>query len=53
MNWLIIIIFGVIVTGLVIFTIIRNLKDKKELEQKINNEYPKEKEGNGDIETEQ
>jgi hypothetical protein len=39
--------------GVVIFTIIRNQKDKKELEQKINNDYPKKKDEEGDIETEE
>jgi low affinity Fe/Cu permease len=53
MNWLIIIIFGVVVTGLVVFTIIRNLKDKRELEKKINNDYPKKKDEEGDIKTEE
>ncbi len=52
MNWAVIIIVGILVTGLAVFTIIRNLKDKKELEQKINNNYPKRNDEKGDIETE-
>jgi hypothetical protein len=52
MNWAAIIIVGILATGLVVFTIIRNLKDKKELEQKINNGYPKKNDGEGDVEIE-
>jgi hypothetical protein len=52
MNWVVISITGILVIGLVVFTISRNLKDKKELEQKINNDYPKKKDEEGDIEIE-
>ncbi len=41
MNWIIVsivITFGIL---LIIFTIIRNQKDKKDFEQKMNNNYPK------------
>lgn len=50
MNWFIIIIVGIVLLGLVIFTIIRNQKDKNEFEQKINNDYLKKKEAEGDEE---
>lgn len=41
MNWTAIIIVGILAICIVIFTIIRNNKDKKDLEQKLNNDYPK------------
>jgi uncharacterized membrane protein YukC len=41
MNWTILIIVGILVLILVIFTIIRNQKDKKDLEKTLNNDYPK------------
>jgi FtsZ-interacting cell division protein ZipA len=53
MNWITIVIFGIVIIGLVVFTIIRNQKDKKELEQQINEDYPKKNEGNGEIEIEE
>ncbi len=52
MNRIVIIIVGILVTGLVVLIIIRNQKDKKELENKLNNDYPKKKDEEGDIETE-
>jgi preprotein translocase subunit YajC len=53
MNWYVIIIVGALLVGLVIFTIIRNQKDKNEFEQKLNNDYPTKKEGEGDVEIEE
>jgi FtsZ-interacting cell division protein ZipA len=53
MNWFVIIIFGIAVIGLVVFTIIRNQKDKKEYEQKLKNDYTKKKDKEGDIEYEE
>lgn len=50
MNWYVIIIVGIVIIGLVIFTIIRNQKDKKELEQKMNSDFPAKKQGEGDVE---
>ncbi len=50
MNWYIIIIVGALLVGLVIFTIIRNQKDKKELEQKMNSDFSAKKQGEGDVE---
>lgn len=52
MNLIAIIIVGILVIGLVVFTIIRNQKDKKELEQKINNDYQKKKDEEGNTEIE-
>lgn len=50
MNWYVIIIVGIVLVGLVIFTIIRNQKDKTELEQKMNSGFPAKKQGEGDVE---
>lgn len=50
MNWLIMILFGIAAIALIIFMIRRNLKDKKEFEQKIQHDYRKPKNDNGDIE---
>lgn len=41
MNWTAIIIIVILAICIVIFTIIRNLKDKKDLEQNLNNDYLK------------
>lgn len=53
MNWYVIIIVGIVVIGLVVFTIIRNQKDKNDFVQKVNNDYPKKKEEEGDVEIEE
>lgn len=52
MNWTVIVIAGVVVIAFMVFTTIRNQKDRRELEQKLNNNYPKEKGEAGDIEIE-
>jgi hypothetical protein len=41
MKWVIIIIVGVVAIALVVFLVIRNQKDEKELEAKLNKDYPK------------
>lgn len=50
MNWTIVIIVGIIGIAIVIFTLIRNLKDKKDLEEKLNNDFPKKPDQRGEIE---
>jgi FtsZ-interacting cell division protein ZipA len=50
MNWFVIVIVGIIVIALVVFTIFRNQKDKNAFEQQINNDYPKEKDAENDVE---
>lgn len=47
MNWLIIIIFGILVIALIVFLIIRNQKDEKDFEKELDNDYPK---SNGEFE---
>ncbi len=49
MNWTILIIVVIFVLGLVVFLIIRNQKDEKEFEEKMNNDYPKSINQKGDL----
>lgn len=53
MNWIILILFGIAVIALVVFLVMRNLKDKKEFEEQLNNDYRKTKDEEGDIDTEE
>lgn len=50
MNWLIIIIVGIFAIALIVFLVVRNQKDKKKFEKKLNNDYPKPRSEDGDIE---
>ena len=50
MNWVIIVIVGVLAVALIVFLIIRNQKDEKEFERELNNDYPKPGDEEGDIE---
>lgn len=43
-NWTVILIVGVLLVALVVFIIIRNNKDRKDLEHKLNEDYRKSKE---------
>ncbi len=51
MNWPVLIIFGIIVIALIIFLVVRNQQDKKKLEEKLNNDFHKSKDEEGDAET--
>lgn len=44
MNWFFIIIVGIAVIALIIFLIVRNVKDEKVFEDQLNNDYQKTKE---------
>jgi preprotein translocase subunit YajC len=50
MNWLIIIIVGILAIALIAFLVIRNQKDEKEFEKELNNDYTKPRSEDGDIE---
>ena len=50
MNSLLLIFIGIAAIALIVFLVIRNLKDKKQFEQELNNDFPKNKKGEGDIE---
>jgi len=52
MNWQLIIIFGIAAIALLVFLVVRNIKDKKELEDKLNQDYRKPRDDEGDIEIE-
>jgi low affinity Fe/Cu permease len=49
MNTTALIIISVAAAVIVVLLIMKNLKDKKELEEKLNNDYPKRKAGDEDI----
>jgi len=53
MNLTVLIPFGIFVIALIVFLVVRNQKDKDKLEDKLNNDYHKPKEEEGDIETDE
>ena len=50
MNWIVIILVGIAAITLLVFLIIKNQKDEKEFEKKVNNDYPKPRDEKGDTE---
>lgn len=50
MNWPVIIIIAVVLIALVIFLVRRNMKDEKEFETQLKNDYHKTKDEEGDTE---
>jgi large-conductance mechanosensitive channel len=50
MNWLIIIIVGILAIALIVFLVIRNQKDEKEFEKELDNDYTKPNGEEGNIE---
>jgi flagellar biosynthesis/type III secretory pathway M-ring protein FliF/YscJ len=53
MNWLLLIFFGIAVVALIIFLVIRNVKDEKQFEDQLNNDYHKQKNEEVDTDTEE
>jgi hypothetical protein len=53
MNWLILIPVFIAVAALIIFTIKKNQKDEKEFENQLNNDFPKSKDEEGDVDAEE
>jgi len=51
MNWPLIIILGIAALALIVFLVVRNLKDEKKFEGQLKNDYPKTKDEEGDVET--
>lgn len=49
MNWLATAIFGMVTLAMLVFLIVRNLKDKKQFEENINEDYHKPRNEEGDI----
>ena len=50
MNWYVIIIVGVVLVALIVFLVRRNMKDEKEFETQLKNDYHKTKDEEGDTE---
>lgn len=53
MNWFILIPVGIALIALVTFLVMRNQKDEKEFEEQMNNDYPKSKDEEGDVDAEE
>lgn len=53
MNWTVLIIVGIALVALIVFLVMRNMKDEKEFEKQQNNDYRKIKDAEGDIDTEE
>lgn len=53
MKILLIIIIGIVLLALVVFTIIRNNKDRKDFERQITNDPPTTKQEGEDVETDE
>lgn len=53
MNLFILIPFGVIAIALIVFLIVKNQKDKQSFKQQINQNYPKIKDKEGDVDVEE
>lgn len=52
-NWAVLGIVGFTLIALLSFLIVRNYKDEEEVEQQLNEDYPKSKEEEGDIDAEE
>jgi low affinity Fe/Cu permease len=52
MNWLLIILLGIAAIALIVFLVLRNLKDEKEFEDQLKKDYRKPRDEEGDIEIE-
>ena len=48
MNWTVLIFAGIAAIALIVFLVIRNLKDKNDLEKKLNEDYRKSKDEEGE-----
>nr|WP_294906241.1 FeoB-associated Cys-rich membrane protein [uncultured Lacibacter sp.] len=48
MNWPVLIVVGMLLLGLIVFLIRRNVKDEKKFEQQANEDYHKSKNEEGD-----
>jgi low affinity Fe/Cu permease len=49
MNWPLIIVLGIAAILLIVFLVMRNVKDEKEFEDQLKNDYHKTKDEEGDI----
>ena len=53
MDWTVLILFGIAIIALVVFLVLRNIKDKTQLEEQLKNDYPKPKADEGDADAEE
>lgn len=53
MNWLILIPVGIVILLLLVFVIRRNMKDEKDFETQLKNDFHKAKHQEGDIKIEE
>ena len=53
MNWVILIPVFIAIAALVMFTIKKNQKDEKEFENQMNNDFPKSKNEEDDVDAEE
>jgi len=51
-NWTVIIITGIVLAALLLFLVYRNQQDKKKLVQKLNEDFKKSKDEEGDVDIE-
>jgi large-conductance mechanosensitive channel len=49
MNWFAIVIVAILVIALVVFLVVRNIKDEKDYEQQANQDYHHSKDVEGDV----
>ena len=50
MNWAVLIPLGIIALAFIIFLVWRNVKDEKQFEDQLKQDYPKSKDEEGDVE---
>jgi hypothetical protein len=53
MNWYILIPVGIVAIALLIFLVKRNMKDEKVFEKQLNEDYPKPKHDEEDVDAEE
>lgn len=53
MNITLLIFFGIAAIALIVFLVVRNQKDEQKFEDQINNDYPKPKDTEVDVETDE
>lgn len=53
MNWPVIILIGIVAIAFIVFLVWRNVKDEKEFENQLKQDYHKSKDEEGDAEIDQ
>lgn len=52
MNWPLLVLLGIIAASLIVFLIVRNMRDAKKFENQLNRNYPKPRKDEEDVEPE-